>query len=146
MPPLYDYACPKCGATGEYVQSIAKHKHTPKCPACGAKTQQQVSAVRGFADFPAYQSPIDGREIRGRHARREDLLRNNCREYEGLSVESREARRKRSEHAQRLEREVDEKLHKTISELDAGSQLTRVGERSDQPYQQPSDVRTYPDG
>ncbi len=29
-------------------------------------------------DLPAYRSPIDGRVIDGRAARREDLKRNNC--------------------------------------------------------------------
>lgn len=33
-------------------------------------------------DIPAYTSPIDGRVIDGRAARREDLKRNNCVEWE----------------------------------------------------------------
>lgn len=33
-------------------------------------------------DLPAYRSPIDGRVIDGRAARREDLKRNNCVEVE----------------------------------------------------------------
>lgn len=32
--------------------------------------------------MPEYASPIDGRAIRTRHERREDLKRNNCVEYE----------------------------------------------------------------
>lgn len=33
-------------------------------------------------DVPAYRSPIDGRVIEGRAARREDLARNDCVEVE----------------------------------------------------------------
>lgn len=33
-------------------------------------------------DLPAYESPIDGRVIDGRAARREDLKRSGCREYD----------------------------------------------------------------
>jgi len=33
-------------------------------------------------DIPEYRSPIDGRPITSRSARREDLKRNNCVEYE----------------------------------------------------------------
>lgn len=33
-------------------------------------------------DLPAYESPIDGRVISGRAARREDLKRSGCREYD----------------------------------------------------------------
>jgi hypothetical protein len=32
--------------------------------------------------MPEYQSPIDGRPITTRHARREDMKRNDCVEYE----------------------------------------------------------------
>lgn len=34
------------------------------------------------SDIPEYRSPIDGRPITSRTHRREDLLRNNCVEYE----------------------------------------------------------------
>jgi hypothetical protein len=35
-----------------------------------------------ISDIPEYRSPIDGRLITSRSARREDLKRNNCVEYE----------------------------------------------------------------
>ena len=37
-----------------------------------------VAAPRIIPDTPAYRSPIDGRMIEGKAARREDLKRNNC--------------------------------------------------------------------
>lgn len=38
----------------------------------------QPVAPRVFGDLPGYQSPIDGRWIEGRKARRYDLESNNC--------------------------------------------------------------------
>lgn len=35
-----------------------------------------------LSDIPEYRSPIDGRPITSRSARRDDLARNNCVEYE----------------------------------------------------------------
>jgi hypothetical protein len=44
-------------------------------------------------DIPGYESPIDGRWIEGRRARREDLKRSNSRPWEGLEQEKKEAAR-----------------------------------------------------
>lgn len=38
----------------------------------------EICAPLVMPDTPTYLSPIDGREISGRAARREDLKRNNC--------------------------------------------------------------------
>jgi hypothetical protein len=51
----------------------------------------RAAAVMG--DLPAYESPIDGRVIDGRAARREDLKRNQCRPYEAGELQAFEARR-----------------------------------------------------
>lgn len=42
----------------------------------------QVVMPSVISDIPAYLSPIDGRPITSRSARREDLKRNGCVEYE----------------------------------------------------------------
>lgn len=42
----------------------------------------QVVMPTVVSDIPEYRSPIDGRPITSRSARREDLKRNNCVEYE----------------------------------------------------------------
>lgn len=46
-------------------------------------------------DLPEYESPISGRPISGRVARREDLKKNNCREVD--PSESRHLKEKRAE-------------------------------------------------
>jgi len=42
----------------------------------------QIVMPTVLSDIPEYSSPIDGRPITSRSARREDLKRNNCVEYE----------------------------------------------------------------
>ena len=57
-------------------------------------------------DYQGYNSPIDGRWVEGRKARREDLERHGCRPYEKGEKED-AIRRKRDEDRsfhQRLER------------------------------------------
>ncbi len=48
-------------------------------------------------DLPGYESPIDGRWIEGRRARRDDLARHGQRPWEGLESEKRAAERVRAE-------------------------------------------------
>jgi putative FmdB family regulatory protein len=140
--PIYENECRKCGATGTYWETVANHSKSPRCTACGGRTKQIVSAVRGFGDFEAYQSPVDGREVRGRNARREDLKRNGCREYEGTDVELREAQKIRAARDKQIEARLDDEINKTIGELDASNKLTRVGDRADAPPDD-SGMRTY---
>lgn len=42
----------------------------------------QIVCPTIISDIPEYHSPIDGRLITSRSARRDDLKRNNCVEYE----------------------------------------------------------------
>lgn len=55
-------------------------------------------------DLPGYESPVTGKWIEGRRARREDLKRNRCRPYEGREQEVKEAAR----HQARLDARLDE--------------------------------------
>lgn len=92
------------------MQSIAHHAAAPVCK-CGGQMKQILTPVRGFADTPDYQSPIDGRVVHGRRGRRADLARHNCRPYEGREVEEREAAR----HRQEQDRKLDSKIHSELS-------------------------------
>ena len=65
-----------------------------------------------FGDLPSYRSPITGKWIDGRTARREDLKRNGCRPWEGLDQERKESARQ-SRYA---EERLDASLTKTASE------------------------------
>lgn len=61
-------------------------------------------------DLEAYTSPIDGRVIDGRAARREDLKRNHCRPYE-VSERTQMERQRVADDA-KLERSVGETVDK----------------------------------
>lgn len=63
-------------------------------------------------DLPGYESPVTGKWIEGRAARREDLKRSNARPYEGFAVEKREADKRKAER----EAKSDAKLEKVIRE------------------------------
>ena len=45
-------------------------------------TPDRLAMPMIISDIPEYRSPIDGRPITSRSARRDDLKRNNCVEYE----------------------------------------------------------------
>lgn len=45
-------------------------------------------------DLPPYESPVTGKVIAGRAKRRDDLARNNCRPWEGIEAEKKEAARR----------------------------------------------------
>ena len=61
-------------------------------------------------DLPAYQSPIDGRVIDGRRARRNDLARSGCRPYEGREQEALEAERVKAYSEAAIDRLLDESV------------------------------------
>ena len=140
--PLYEARCEQCQHQQDYYQIVANHDKPPACGACGGQMKQIITTTFIQTDLPPYESPIDGREIRGRKARREDLKRSGSRPYEGREVEEREAARQRQYRQEKLEKAIDEKLEHTITELDASNRLTRTSDRSNDPYK-PEDMRTY---
>lgn len=142
--PIYTARCrdDQCRHEQDYFQVVAKHDQSPPCNACDGPTKQIITTTFIQTDLPAYQSPIDGREVRGRKARREDLKRNGCRPYEGREVEEKEAARRRNYKQEKIEKAVDDQLERTITDLDASNRLDRVGDRSNDPFI-PDDMRTY---
>ena len=46
------------------------------------RTPDRLAMPMVISDIPEYRSPIDGRPITSRSARRDDLKRNGCVEYE----------------------------------------------------------------
>lgn len=78
--PIYEYAC-LSGHSFERYLPVSEYDCPQTCE-CGAASTKQLSAPMVLADLPGYQSPVDGRWIEGRKARREDLARSNCVPYE----------------------------------------------------------------
>jgi hypothetical protein len=82
-------------------------------------------------DLPGYESPVTGKWIEGRKARKYDLESSGCVEYEdGMKEE--QAARHAKEDAQ-LDKKVDEIVEKTIYEMPAAKreQLATELEHSD---------------
>lgn len=70
-----------------------------------------------IGDLPSYQSPIDGRWIDGRAARREDMARNNCRPWEGMAQERKEAARQQSYAEQRQDARTTAVIERSLMQI-----------------------------
>jgi hypothetical protein len=62
-------------------------------------------------DLPGYESPVTGKWVEGRAARREDLKRTGCRPYEGREAEQKEINRQRAYEDKKL----DAVIHDTVA-------------------------------
>jgi hypothetical protein len=70
-------------------------------------------------DLPAYESPITGKWIHGRRARREDLKQNRCVEYDpGMKDD---AIRRRAESDAKLDAALNESVERMIEQFDRRS-------------------------
>lgn len=76
----------------------------------GYETDAPRVAPDVMGDLPAYHSPIDGRLVDGRAARRDDLKRHKCRPYE--QGEREEADRRRAAEDRQLESRVGETVER----------------------------------
>lgn len=70
-----------------------------------------------FGDIPPYQSPITGEWIDSRSKRREDLLRNGCRPYEGREQEQKEIARQRAYAEAKAEMRTERIVAETLNHL-----------------------------
>jgi hypothetical protein len=119
--PMYTTRCAECGRK----QTIFRHVATrdAELPVChGAEMRRIVEAPAVQADLPGYTSPIDGRWIEGRRARLEDLKRNNCRPWEGIEAEKKEAERRANEIDHTHERAVEAAVADVYNGMSAESQ------------------------
>jgi hypothetical protein len=83
-------------------------------------TRDYIPEPRGplvIGDLPSYQSPIDGRWIDGRVARREDLARSGSRPWEGMEQERKEAARRQDYEHQRMDRKLDETVSRSWAQI-----------------------------
>jgi hypothetical protein len=70
---------------------------------CEEKTEICIVAPAVAPDIPGYESPVTGKWIDGKSARREDLRRSGCRPYESSKEEREEAMKQRQYSEQKLE-------------------------------------------
>lgn len=111
--PLYDYRCGSCGRTDTAWRRIDDRHDGPEC--CAEPMRQMITAPMVIADIPGYTSPIDGRWVEGRRARKEDLRRNGCREYDPTERTQLTARKQREETE--FERKVSESVEAAIHQM-----------------------------
>ena len=113
--PLYEYKC-SCGRWFDKYLKLADCGLPVLCE-CGKQAEKQLSAPFVQTDIMPYQSPIDGRYVGGKRARREDLRRSGCVEWEPGVREEAAQRRARAEEA--LDRGLEQTLDAEISQMPA---------------------------
>lgn len=118
--PMYGCICPKCGKYETIYRSIAGRDDTPVH--CGEKMSRIVEAPAVQVDIGGYTSPIDGRWIEGKAARREDLKRNNCRPWEGMESEKKEAIKRAAAADKDYEKGVEAAVYNTYNNMSAEKQ------------------------
>lgn len=69
-----------------------------------------------FGDLPAYESPVTGKIVDGRRARREDLKRTNSRPWEGREQEQKEADKARREQDRKTDQLAERMAHRAWAE------------------------------
>ncbi|VVE00528.1 hypothetical protein PIN31115_02080 [Pandoraea iniqua] len=109
--PMYTCKCDGCGKTQVIFRHIASRDH--ELPECHGRMHRIVEAAAIQTDLPGYQSPIDGRWVEGRVARSEDLKRNNCRPWEGMESERKEAVKR----AEAADAEFGKKIESGIADV-----------------------------
>lgn len=79
--PFYSAKCSN-GHSSTFYSKIDDRDNPRQCDACGANLHRILEAPAVRTEITPYQSPVDGRWIDSRAARREDLKRNNAIEWE----------------------------------------------------------------
>lgn len=113
--PTYAYRCENGHAFDRYLK-LADYAQPQTCE-CGAAATKVICAPMIQPDIPGYTSPIDGRWIGSRTARRDDLRRHNCVEYEPSMKEESARRRAREDAA--LDAKIDEHVEREIYAMPA---------------------------
>jgi hypothetical protein len=116
--PIYESVCLTCGKEHEYIRTMANCMDTPIC--CGVHSDKRImSAPMGIVDIPAYVSPVSGRLINSRAQRKDDFARTNCRPWEGLEQEKKEAARRAAYIEQKEDAALTVAAEKALAQMPA---------------------------
>lgn len=113
--PVYEYDCP-CGKQFDRYLPVARYLDEQKCE-CGQVAQKVIrTPPTGYVQRDVcYDSPIDGRPITSMAARREDMARAGCIEYDpGMHTDY---TRRVAESERKLEESVDALLEKEVEAM-----------------------------
>lgn len=126
--PLYSFECDSCGHFDRVFRKVDERNIAPSCKCCemagrGERAMQRiVEAPAVQTDLPGYQSPIDGKWVEGRRARNEDLKRSNCRPWEGMDTERKEAIKRAEEADRKFETQIERGIAETFNNMSAEKQ------------------------
>lgn len=129
--PLYTFQCPKCGNKSTIFRKIAERDRSEPCEKCALNGESKscgwdmvrvVEAPSVQVDIGGYTSPIDGRWIEGKAARREDLKRSNCRPWEGMAAEKKAAIERSKAADKDFEKGVEAAAYNTFNNMSAEKQ------------------------
>lgn len=113
--PLYSYRCANKHETLKVLR-VKDYEEAVDCEQCDLAAVRVFTApmVKVAVDV-CYDSPIDRRPITSHAARREDMKRNGCIEYDP-EMHKDAARRKQEEEAA-FDASVDETVHREVAKL-----------------------------
>lgn len=113
--PVYTYRCASCQTPFEKFKRVVDYLE-PEFH-CEQRAIKTLTPALLMTDLPGYTSPVDGRWVEGRAARREDLKRNGCREYDPSERVNFIKDRELAE--EKFDREVDATLDAQIATMPA---------------------------
>lgn len=124
--PLYEYSCERCQATETAFRHVEQRHDAPTH--CNKPMQKLITPAMVRPEIAAFQSPIDGRPINSRKQWREDLKRNQCRPWEGMSAEKKHAASIQQSQDAKFEKRMREATADTLSHMSRSKQeaLKRV--------------------
>lgn len=113
--PFYTYHCKRCDGVQDAYRNVSGRHDSPIC--CEAATNLCIVAPAVAADLPGYESPVTGKWVEGKSARREDLRRSGCRPYESPADERAEAQRQRNYSDAKLDRSLHDAVARQFYSL-----------------------------
>lgn len=140
--PTYGYRCAE-GHTTLVMVPVSLYQSTVPCETCQEQAERVFTApiLVKVAQDVSYDSPIDGRPITSHAARREDLRRNDCVEYDPEMKKDYERRRQESQA--QLESAVEQTVYEEIAKMPTGKKAKLYSEVVEQGLT-PEPVRSTP--
>lgn len=112
--PIFDYLC-QCGKREERFLKPSNVSAPQYCD-CGKLLEKQLTACNVYV-MPSYQSPITGKWIDSPTQRKRDLQENNCRPWEGMEDEKKEAKKRESNFNDMLDKSAEKAANEAFSSL-----------------------------
>lgn len=130
--PIYVYKCPFCLKEEDHFRTVDERNDAPSCH--NRKMERVITIPMVFVSPDiCYDSPIDGRPITSMAARKEDLARSGCIEYDP------EMKTDRLRNIERKDRELEEKVGQSV-EAEIASMPARKRERLEAEMQGGMDI------